>query len=72
MSGVAAGFTVVFFIIAMGFLLGRSGTLGEHGQFVLSRLVFFVATPALLFDSLAHSDLSVVFSPILTLSLIHI
>ncbi|MFF1946328.1 AEC family transporter [Rhodococcus qingshengii] len=68
MSGVAAGFTVVFVIIAMGFLLGRSGTLGEHGQFVLSRLVFFVATPALLFDSLAHSDLSVVFSPILTVS----
>ncbi|WP_305094170.1 AEC family transporter [Prescottella sp. R16] len=68
MSGVVAGFTVIFVVIAVGFFLGRSGTLGEHGQFVLSRLVFFVATPALLFDTLAGSDLSVVFSPTLVVA----
>lgn len=68
MSGVVAGFTVIFVVIAIGFFLGRSGTLGEHGQFVLSRLVFFVATPALLFDTLARSDLSVVFSPTLAVA----
>ncbi len=57
---------MIFVIIAIGFLLGRTGTLGpEGGQVVLSRLVFFVATPALLFDALATSDLSVIFSPTL-------
>lgn len=65
MSGVVAGFGVIFVIIAIGFLLGRTGTLGPEGQVVLSRLVFFVATPALLFDALATSDLSVIFSPTL-------
>ncbi|WP_420750850.1 AEC family transporter [Rhodococcus sp. O3] len=65
MSGVVAGFSVIFVIIAIGFVLGRTGTLGPEGQVVLSRLVFFVATPALLFDALATSDLSVIFSPTL-------
>ncbi|KOS53285.1 AEC family transporter [Rhodococcus rhodochrous] len=65
MSGVIAGFSVIFVIIAIGFALGRTGTLGPEAQFVLSRMVFFVATPALLFDSLATSDLSVIFSPTL-------
>ncbi len=64
-SGVVAGFGVIFVIIAIGFLLGRTGTLGPEAQVVLSRLVFFVATPALLFDVLATSDLSVIFSPTL-------
>ncbi len=68
MSGVLAGFTVIFVVIAIGYALGRSGVLGEHGEFVLSRLVFFVATPALLFDTLAKSDLSVIFSPTLAVA----
>ncbi|MCJ0905347.1 AEC family transporter [Rhodococcus sp. ARC_M6] len=68
MSGVVAGFTVIFVVIAIGYLLGRLGTLGDHGQFVLGRLVFFVATPALLFTTLASSDLSVIFSPTLAVA----
>ncbi|GAA4488821.1 AEC family transporter [Rhodococcus olei] len=68
MSGVFAGFTVIFVVIAIGYALGRSRVLGEHGEFVLSRLVFFVATPALLFDSLAKADLSVIFSPTLAVA----
>ncbi|MFZ2528635.1 MAG: AEC family transporter [Rhodococcus sp. (in: high G+C Gram-positive bacteria)] len=65
MSGVVSGFAVIFVIIGIGFVLGRTGTLGPDGQIVLSRLVFFVATPALLFDVLATSDLAVIFSPTL-------
>ncbi|NMD61222.1 UNVERIFIED_ORG: hypothetical protein FNL38_102387 [Nocardia globerula] len=68
MSGVIAGFTVIFVVIAVGFLLGRLGTLGSQGQCVLGRLVFFVATPALLFTTLASSDLSVIFSPTLAVA----
>lgn len=68
MSGVVAGFTVIFVVIAVGYLLGRLGTLGSQGQFVLGLLVFFVATPALLFTTLASSDLSVIFSPTLAVA----
>lgn len=68
MSGVVAGFTVIFVVIAIGYVLGRTRALGEHGEQVLARLVFFVATPALLFDSLATTDLSVIFSPTLAVA----
>ncbi|MFD4368438.1 AEC family transporter [Rhodococcus sp. NPDC058521] len=68
MSGVIAGFTVIFVIIAIGYALGRFATLGPEGETVLGRLVFFVATPALLFDTLATSDLSVIFSATLAVA----
>ncbi|MCC8929511.1 AEC family transporter [Rhodococcus sp. BGS-1C] len=68
MTGVLEGFTVIFVVIALGYLLARFEVLGEHGQFVLSRLVFFVATPALLFVTLGTSDLSVILSPILVIA----
>ncbi|RRQ28082.1 AEC family transporter [Rhodococcus sp. Eu-32] len=68
MSGVLEGFTVIFIVIALGYLLARLGVLGPHGQFVLSRLVFYVATPSLLFVTLATSDLSVILSPILVVA----
>lgn len=68
MSGVLEGFTVIFIVIAVGYVLARFEVLGEHGQFVLSRLVFFVATPALLFVTLATSDLSVILSPTLVVA----
>ncbi|MGB2719673.1 MAG: AEC family transporter [Rhodococcus sp. (in: high G+C Gram-positive bacteria)] len=68
MFGVLEGFTVIFVVIALGYLLAHLKALGEHGQFVLSRLVFFVATPALLFVTLANSDLSVILSPVLAVA----
>ena len=55
MSGVVAGFTVIFLVIGIGYGLGRSGTLGPTATDVLSRLVFFVCTPALLFHSLVSA-----------------
>lgn len=67
-SGVVSGFTVIFILVAVGFVLGRTGILGEHAHDVLSRLVFFVCTPALLFTSLVTSDLSVIFSSTLVIA----
>ncbi len=62
MSGVLAGFVVIGVVIAVGYLLARTGTLGPHAATVLSRVSFSVATPALLFETLSDADLSAVFS----------
>lgn len=68
MSGVVQGFTVIFIVITVGYVLGRTGVLGPDAQQVLSRLVFFVLTPALLFNSLATTDLSLIFSSTLVIA----
>ncbi|GAB43237.1 putative AEC family transporter [Gordonia terrae NBRC 100016] len=52
----------------MGYVLGRTRVIGDHAHEVLSRLVFFVFTPALLFHSMVTSDLSVVFSATLVIA----
>ncbi|WP_328501843.1 AEC family transporter [Streptomyces sp. NBC_00457] len=62
MQGVLTGFAVIAVVIAVGYVLGRRGHLGEHGREVLTKLAFHVASPALLFTTLAQTDLSVVFS----------
>ncbi|GAA3813044.1 AEC family transporter [Streptomyces chiangmaiensis] len=62
MQGVLSGFAVIAVVIAVGYVLGRGGHLGEYGQEVLTKLAFHVASPALLFTTLAHADLSVIFS----------
>ena len=68
MLGVFAGFAVIAAVIAVGYLVGRLRLLGEHAPFVLSRLVFFVLTPCLLFSLLAHADPAVLFSSRLVVS----
>jgi malonate transporter and related proteins len=60
---VLSGFTVIWVIILVGYATGRSRVLGEHGQPVLSRVAFFVASPALLFDTLAAADVETVLGP---------
>ena len=62
MLGVLTGFTVVWIIILVGYLIGRLGVLGANAQSVLSRLAFFVASPALLLVTLSDADLHTVFS----------
>jgi malonate transporter and related proteins len=68
MVGVLQGFAIIGFIIAVGFFVGRLGLLGEHAPYVLSRLVFFVLTPCLLFTILADADVHVLFSSRLLVS----
>jgi predicted permease len=61
-QGVLSGFAVIAVVIGVGYVIGRRGHLGNQGREVLTRLAFHVATPALLFTTLARADLSVIFS----------
>lgn len=65
MNGVLSGFAVVWTVIAVGYFVGRTGVLGENARYVLNRLTFFVASPALLFTTLADSDPASVLGPFL-------
>ena len=62
MSGVLGGFAALAAVIAVGWVVGRSGLLGGGAPAILSRLSFFVATPALLFLTLAKADTAAVLS----------
>jgi predicted permease len=61
-QGVLSGFAVIAVVIGVGYLIGRRGYLGDGGREVLTKLAFHVASPALLFTTLAGADLSVIFS----------
>lgn len=62
MLGVLAGFFVVWCIILVGMFVGRRGILGDNARQVLSGLTFFVASPALLFETLSKARLQDVFA----------
>ncbi|MGO4807594.1 AEC family transporter [Arthrobacter sp. 2MCAF15] len=62
MLGVLAGFFVVWAIILVGMFVGRRNILGENARSVLSALTFFVASPALLFETLSKANLHNVFA----------
>ena len=62
MLGVLAGFFVVWAIILVGMFVGRRNILGENARPVLSALTFFVASPALLFETLSKAKLHDVFA----------
>ncbi|WP_213815357.1 AEC family transporter [Glaciihabitans sp. dw_435] len=68
MGGVLTGFGIIGAIILIGYIVGRTGILGEHQRFVLSRLVFFVLSPCLLFTVLADADVHTLFSKTLAVS----
>ncbi|MET1087966.1 MAG: AEC family transporter [Arthrobacter sp.] len=62
MLGVLAGFFVVWCIILVGWFVGRRKILGDNARQVLSSLTFFVASPALLFETLSKARLAEVFA----------
>lgn len=68
MVGVFNGFAVIVALVALGWMLARGHVLGADARLVLNRLVFFVATPALLFDSLARTTLDQVFTGVFVVS----
>ncbi|APF41335.1 AEC family transporter [Neomicrococcus aestuarii] len=70
MLGVLSGFSVVWAVILVGYFVGKKGILGEDGRSTLNRLTFFIASPALLFQTLAASDPLSVLGPLLWVALI--
>lgn len=70
MLGVLTGFAIITAIIAVGYVVGRVGLLGDDGRPVLARLVFFVLAPCLLFTILADAEVEQLFSPLLVVSLL--
>lgn len=65
MSGVFTGFAVVLLCIGVGYLLGRGDVLGPHAREVLSKLIFAVLSPFLLFTVLSRADIGTLFSTLL-------
>ncbi|MBA2574530.1 MAG: AEC family transporter [Nocardioidaceae bacterium] len=62
MQGVLEGFSTIGIVIVLGFLLAHFKVVGAESQLLLSRLVIFVATPALLFRLLSRADVAAAFS----------
>ncbi|MBD8057689.1 AEC family transporter [Cellulomonas sp. JH27-2] len=57
MTAVLEAIGTMAVIVLAGWFLGARGTLGEHAASALARVVFVVATPALLLTTVAHADL---------------
>ncbi|MCX4745230.1 AEC family transporter [Kitasatospora sp. NBC_01287] len=53
-----AAFVPIWALTAVGYLVSRTGLLGEQAELVLSRFVFHVAMPAALFTMLAKAPLT--------------
>lgn len=62
MIGVLNGFVTIAIVIAVGALVGHLGLIDLSGQVLLSRLAFFVATPALMLTMLSETHIGEVLS----------
>lgn len=62
MLAVLQGLATIGLVVGVGYLLARTSLLPDSTPEVLSRLVFFVATPALLLETLAGASISAVLS----------
>jgi predicted permease len=69
MSAVVGAFVALVSVAVLGYVVGLTGVLRREDELVLSRLAFFVATPALLFTTVARADLHSIFSPVLLTNL---
>lgn len=69
MSGVLVGFSIIGFVILVGYIVELLGVIGAGAGLVLNRMAFFVAAPALLFTVLSEADVRVLFSTFLLTTL---
>ncbi|MFG2078495.1 AEC family transporter [Nonomuraea maritima] len=65
MSGVVAAFAALVSVAVLGYVIGAVRLLRAGDELVLSRLAFYVATPALMFATVSRADLHALFSPVL-------
>lgn len=66
MLDVLTGFAIIFTVIAAGWWLAHKGVIGPGEQRLqLNRIAFHVATPSLIFSSVAVSDTDAFFSPVI-------
>jgi len=70
--GVLQGFATIGAVVALGWLLAHFGVLGTSGQLFLSRLAFYVASPALLLVVMARTPISAIFSANLVASVVSV
>ncbi len=62
MTGVLSSFVVLIAVVAVGYLLARTGLFDSGATQVLARLTFYVSTPALLFTTLSRADVAELFT----------
>lgn len=62
MTSVLVGFSTIWVVIGLGWVLARTGILGDDAARTLADLSFFLGTPALLFLQLWRADLRQVFA----------
>lgn len=62
MIGVVTGFVTIAFVIAVGYVMRRSGFVTDAARPLFSRTALYVTNPALLFTVLSTADLHRVFS----------
>jgi predicted permease len=72
MTAVLSSFLVVGSIIVLGYLLQRNHILGNNAELIITRLVFFVASPALLFTTVGRSKPADVFGPAMAVQVISV
>lgn len=63
MAGVLEGFSIIATVVAVGWLLAHLKVLGIEAQNVLSKVAFYVASPALLLSVMQRTPLDAVLSP---------
>ena len=69
MGGVLVGFSIIGFVILVGYIVELLGIIGVGAGLTLNRVAFFVAAPALLFTVLSQADVAVLFSTFLLTTL---
>ncbi len=72
MQGVLAGFATIGIIIGLGFLLAQLKILDATAQGVLTRVAFYVASPALMITVLGGTDVNRLLSANLVASLVSV
>lgn len=64
MLDILTGFSIIFVVIAAGYLLAQFKVIQPQNRLMLNQIAFWAATPSLIFSSVAVSDTSAFLSPV--------